>query len=356
MLIRIIREPSIADALEAWRLSRDKNALTPIDTVCKIDAPVIEMPSALLNFEDFTILEREIICSLRNHVVWARTSRVDDPTEFTTPELFKVYEHDRWREHMRQAKVQGIAQDEWRQWLPLVAHTSWTQRISLRDLARLAIYFGYLQNKAVWHKLAARLGQAQYEIVKVMTEMLGGRVAYDILNNMKLAKFLHEGRMPISNSHRTMGNFISVNTTVSVALRAQIIRHRELQFTDDFWSLINTSELPYLQLKHKVNMQLVARKDIWQAVLSKRSCWIAQADLWQPLIKVFGFSPPLPCTDSMHCPYEADARARLEPGKDPNPPCPVFCNLYKVPKEPHMAAMMPEAKRRGEFWVAEAQR
>lgn len=355
MQIRIIEPAEMSDAVVAWTLSRDKDADYTADTVAKVDAPVIEMPSALLEFCDFAIYEREIICSLRNHVVWARTSRVDDPCEFTVPHPYMVKTHEFYRRRMQAARHKGERQDDWRVELPLVAHTSWTQRISLRDLARLALYFGYLMDKAELRTMGARFAQIQFAIVECVVAMIGHRLASDLISNCKLAKFLHEQRLPINSDATTIQNFQSVSVQVNVALRAQIIRHRELQFVDDFWSLINTTELPYLQLKHKVNMQLMARKDIWRAVLGKRSCWIAQTDLWKPVLDAFGLDQNLPC-DSGKCPYEADARARLVPGQDPNPPCPVFCNLYKIPKDTHMAAMKGEAMRRGAFWIAEVLR
>lgn len=345
------------DAITAWTLSRDLDVAYSAEEIAKVDAPVLEMPSALLAFENLMIIEREIFCSLRNHVVWARTSRVDDPREFTTPDAFRIATHEMYRKRMHMEYATGKKQDQWRMELPLVAHTNWTQRISLRDLARLILYFGYLQNKSNYNKrLAVRFGDLQFKLIEVMCEMCGGVVAHEILNNVKLAKFLHEGILPTCSEIVVQDNFKTIYAQVNVALRAQIIRHRELQFIDEFWSLINCEDLPYLQLKNTVNMQITARNDIWHAVMSKRACWIAQADLWEPLIRASGLHPPLPCDGTNHCPFETDAFARLEQGKDPNPPCPVFCNLYKIDKTPYRAAMMKEANERGEFWMNEVAR
>ena len=46
--------------LKAWRLSRDVDADYKATDVIAVDAPVSEMPSALLDFTEFTIIEREI--------------------------------------------------------------------------------------------------------------------------------------------------------------------------------------------------------------------------------------------------------------------------------------------------------
>jgi hypothetical protein len=354
MQIDVLQAAALVDAVDAWRLSRDKDAEYNVDEVAAVDAPVMEMPSMVLAFSHMTILEREIICSLRNHVVWARTSRVDNPLNFTVPEEFQVGTHLRFKTQMHDAKQCGQSQDEWRLLMPLVAHTAWVQRISLRDLARLAKYFGYLSDKAKWPPLAARFAALQYKMTEVIAETCGGKVAHTIMDHAPLIRYLFEGIIPSTQGGFVLkqGYFKFISVMVPIATRAQIIRHRELQFVDDLWALINTAEnsLPFLQLDNCVFMQLSARSDVWQAILSRRACWIAQADLWQPIIKAFGMQPPLPCDDGK-CPFELDARARLEEGKDPNPPCPRFCNLYKINKAPHKARMMAEAvKRDSKYW------
>ena len=71
----------------AWELSRSPDDATPLDTILSIDAPVNEIPSVVLSIE-CTILEREIFASFRDHVMWARTSRVDAPENFEIPDYF----------------------------------------------------------------------------------------------------------------------------------------------------------------------------------------------------------------------------------------------------------------------------
>ena len=69
----------------------------------------------------------------------------------------------------------------------------------------------------------------------------------------------------------------------------------------------------------------------WRGIYSKRSCWIAQADLWNPLLRLIineigGTKDLLPCADGS-CPFEKDASLRLEVGKDPNPSLPASCRI-----------------------------
>ena len=110
MQIRVLRQAEPLNAIDAWLLSRDIKEDYNIESIVKVDAPVMEMPSALLNFENFTILEREIICSLRNHVVWARTSRVDDPRNFSVPYIFRANQHETYRRAMTDQAAQGVPQ------------------------------------------------------------------------------------------------------------------------------------------------------------------------------------------------------------------------------------------------------
>lgn len=354
MQIKTLSPVNIDDAITAWQLSRD--AGVPFNV---IDAPVMEMPSALLNFVDFTIMEREIFCSLRNHVVWARTSRVDDPLKFTVPDVFEHYEHKHIRSRMQKLADSGVSQDDWRLQLPIVAHTSWTQRICLRDLVKLALYFTHLSTIAWWKPLKDRFADVSFELKKAFTVMLkDAELSNKLINTIGgiVPRYLNEKSIDdIKNAIYDKNDFTMVNVKCNIALRAQIVRHRELQFIDDFLKVLifHEKDVCSIQLINNVRMIITARDDVWHSILSKRACWIAQTDLWKPILDLFeeNSSPPLPCDNGI-CPYEADAMARLTLGNDPNPPCPVHMNLhYKLDKKPWREAMMKLAQKRGQFWM-----
>ena len=342
MRIEIIENANMQDAVEAWRRSRNLQGEYNLREIASVDAPVNEMPSALLHFKDFTILEREIFFSSRHHVAWARTSRVDDPLEFTVPEAFVSADQDHARQQMFDAIASGETQDNWRMHLPLVALTSWTARLSFRELHRLSSYFLYLGH---------RVRQSRLIDVKIALDAVIIKMNLPPMQP-KTPQYLNEAPMlpRYDNGRMQHGEFFIVDARVPVALRAQIIRHRDLMFADDYFQLL-LRDWRTLQLGSTVQMSISGRRDTWQAILSSRSCWIAQADLWQGITRLFN-QTALPCADG-ECPFSADAEARLTPGNDPNPPCPRYMNLKKLDKAAWRAPMLQAAKNRSPFWQQE---
>ena len=148
----------------------------------------------------------------------------------------------------------------------------------------------------------------------------------------------------------TTAGFKIIQAMVPVALRAQVVRHRQLQFIDDFFKMITSKDCGMYTLNDMVFMELSARHEDWQTILSNRTCWIAQTALWQPVTEQF-YASSLPCADGK-CPYQVDAEARIA-GKDPNPPCPRYMNLYNRPKANWHTAMSQLAQKRGQFWINE---
>ena len=316
------------DAVEAWRLSRDREATYAEETVLSVEASVNELPSALLHFEDLTILEREIFTTLRNHVIWARTSRVDDPLTFTVPTELHVPFHEQCRALMRQHTGQ---QDEWRMHLPIMAHTSWVARISLRDLVNVANYFNYLASLTDIHNDLRK----RFHAVSVALFEHAPTSAHDY----KLKKLLHEGLPEFQPAHKRVGNVEFFCGVVPFALRAQIVRHRGILIQDNLFAILREGETTLgTTLASPMCVHLCATTQTWTEVLSHRACWIAQQDLWQPITKCFP-AVTLPCADGI-CPYEADAEARLRPGNDPNPPCPRYMNLHHLDKAPWRERML----------------
>jgi len=352
MKIEIIKAARVWDAVEGWRLSRDVDADYKATDVIAVDAPVSEFPSALLNFTEFTIIEREIFCSLRSHCVWARTSRVDDATLFTVPPELADPVHEDYRAEMILLKNHKRAQDQWRLLLPIVSHTAWTQRIHVRDLAKLILYFKYLSQECFINlELSGRFNAVSLCLTDTLQAMLEADCTKALLSSVKLAKYLNE--KPIEHTEPRIWHdefFQTVHVTVPIALRAQIVRHRELQFVDNFLQTLMRPDVNQLRIGHSMAMVICARRDIWQAVMGKRTCWLAQTDLWAPLTVLFG-TGALPCADG-NCPYKVDVQARLE-NKDPGIPCPRYCNLYELDKTPFLSKMKDAARHRGGDWKKE---
>ena len=213
-----------------------------------------------------TIIEREILCSLRNHCVWATTSRVSDPTLFTVPdELRDAAIHQEYRKQMLRRQAKGMPQDQWRMLLPIVAHTAWTQRIHVRDLAKLILYFKYLSQECCSDlELCGRFNAVSLCLTDVLQKMLEADCTKALLDSVKLAKFLNEKAIELIPSFRRDRIFMTVHCIVPIALRAQIVRHRELQFVDNFLQILVRPDVAILNLSHPVQMIITARRDIWR--------------------------------------------------------------------------------------------
>jgi hypothetical protein len=347
-------------AIEAWRYSRDLFGEVNAKELLTLDVPVGEMPSVHLLFEDFTILEREIMTSPRNHVVWARTSHVDDPLEFMIPEewddLSGFAEHCRSR--MIKEKARGKSQDEWREHLPVISHTSWTARWSYRDLLKMTRYFNYLTGKVKSDLLQKRFMKVTAELAGVLTEVFTKDpfLTDDVMMKTKVVPFLHEKLLLFTtNRIEAAGSFTTIPLVVPLWLRAQIVRHRPLAFVDDFYAWLTATEIMFETISLPIRMELSTTEQYWNSVLSKRTCWIAQdtlsdrKDPWQEIIDQNGFSPGmLPCADG-RCPYAKDAGLRLTDA-DPGAPCPRYIQLEALDIAPYVEKMRGSLTSRHPYW------
>ena len=347
MKIKIIRNMTRGIAEEVWRASRSKDS--PVDEIYKIDAPVNEFPLVTLSI-DCTLLEREVFTSFRDHVIWARTSRVDNPIMFIVDRHFHSIEYDQYRERMKEAIENGVSQDEYRMLLPVVSLTSFTCQMSTRSLAKLWHAFDGLAEDCENDKVASLFSSARDEITDVL-EQIG---LEDMTRHMKPIDPFPQIDVRDSGS---VGDTVVVTVLGSFALRAQVARHRNLQLKDSMKEFCENADLALID--DTVEMQVSASVDFWNDIISKRNCWLAQHDLWLPLIRAaeaqIGKIAILPCSmkNGTHakCPYEKDARLRYTMN-DPNPPCPMHAYLNDIEFDDYAqeARDMVARDNRPQFW------
>lgn len=362
MNITVLSIEGLGAAVEGWRLSRDYSQIPTTSDILTLDLPVNELPTCHLLIDGATIIEREIFMSLRNHVAWARTSHVDDPLEFTVPECFSslnALKFNARREAMKKEKAEGRSQDEWRRHLPIISETSWTTRISYRDLVKLAGYFMRLSvDTAIVWQLRVRFDDVAKQLGRVLDQFTGDPAeSWRAVDTMAKVDFLHKGDVSSPIGVVETGDFFVVTVDVPLWLRAQIVRHRPLSFVDDFYfSVLCDPAVLDITIDAMVRMEIATTKAFWHSVLSKRTCWLAQDQLrgrrdpWQVIIDQFGFRDDmLPCA-SGRCPYHKDASLRVS-GDDPGVPCPAYCDIYGVDKAPYRDAMREAAKSRHESWM-----
>jgi len=307
----------------AWEYSRPDDLLAH-KNLLQLDASINEIPSVVVQVKS-TAIEREIITTMRDHVIWARTSRVDDVTKFTVPRFFRKYNHYYLdiQSKMRMSKQAGISQDKFRLMLPLVHETHYMARFSMRSLHKL-------------HHEFERLHMAcnDFNIAIMFAEAAG--VTFDILDKMGVVhdNCKEDDLLPtpsnfIDGTVRRANSIISYQARVPFSLRTHIVRHRNLNILDELRKFCLDKDLAILALRDKINIEVSGTDVDWDHVLSKRSCWMAHQGLWAPLVKMVSSelnSPvTLPCSNGS-CPYEADAKLRLT-DVDPGSPCPEYFAL-----------------------------
>lgn len=334
----------------AWQISRPE-ANGDFDEVKGMDLPVNEFDILNIHIES-TILEREIVATMRSHVMWAQTSRVQDVLSFKMHPLFK----SEWSEQIRQRMImesKTSRQDDYRLNLPVMSLVEYSISISVRKIIKLALYFDYLaemfKNKEAFHKLFLSSAHSLKNIL-----LSKGYAGVD-LGGFKPIKILNETLLESNN--QSLGSYAVITESLPIHLRAQLVRHRDILMKDNLLSLIQDS--PNRTLKDVIPCQILIDKDSAIDILSKRCCWIAQYNIWSELLnkiqELFDLEPQLPC-QSRICPFDEDAKQRLD-GLDPNPPCPRHMSLNKInPTESQvddMAAMIIEDNRPVHFWQNE---
>jgi hypothetical protein len=207
----------------AWELSRTPDDTTPLDTILSIDAPVNEIPSVVLSIE-CTILEREIFASFRDHVMWARTSRVDAPENFEIPKYFNnIPDHvdakNFLKDKIKKDISNNIIQDEYRMHMPVCSLTSFTTRLSWRGLIKIYKLYEYLSQIDEYFIIGKNELNNKFQLEKYAKN-------YSFVNPIPEVR---------TNEMQTgrIGPIINVFLNMTIALRAQVVRHRNFTIKDN---------------------------------------------------------------------------------------------------------------------------
>ena len=347
MKIEIISDDRVSSGKKlsrvAWELSRSPDDTTPLDTILSIDAPVNEIPSIVMSVQ-CTILEREIFASFRDHVMWARTSRVDAPSEFVVPEYFQLSEDNATimllKQKIKADMDAGIIQDEYRLHMPICAMTSFTTRLSWRGLIKIYKLYEYLATINEYFVV----GKAELNNKFQLHKYAGN---YSFVNPIPM---LQESEMVSGN----IGPVVTVFQEMTIGLRAQVVRHRNYTIKDNLMQIIKSKDCWTRTLGDKIKISISAEIEFWKTVVNKRQCWIAQYGIWKDIIIVAQeyisiSEQDLPCNKGF-CPYTRDAELR-HTDDDPGAPCPIHSDLTSTPiAQKYMDMVRIEASYRPAFW------
>jgi hypothetical protein len=322
----------------AWRISRPDAAAIDIEEIYKIDAPINELSGFVFHLH-VPILLREIIVSARDHVIWARTSRVDNLTAewpvyegITSSELLKVIE---LADKMKGAVREGKKQDDYRMFLPISYMTDFTARFSVRSLRRLLAFLDTLE--------APEMSRMATDFRNAVLAELGIASKYQIMESYAKHEPFLEAFEPVTHYQSRVGNILSVTRNMPLALRAQLARHRQLNIADELLELLNEKGVWGVPIGEKMSVTASGSEAVWRQIVRERNCWLAQGGLWADIVDTINTllddsKLSLPCENGI-CPYSADCLQRHN-GNDPGAPCPRWYNLEKKAAPAHMLPEM----------------
>ena len=326
----------------AWTNSRPNVTSFEIHEVLKIDTPVSEMAGVVLHLT-IPILFREIIASMRDHIMWARTSRVDNLTEVwpviaeASEDVFLQIKQSAGA--MAYDAMHGAGQDQFRQHLPLGYMTGLTMRFSIRSAVKLVGYFRQLNGEKTLQDAAADFARK----LAVVLESLGLPLE-ELLATIKIPDY---NPSPVVNTLTPrggrIGNMLTISQIMPLSLRAQVIRHRTLTVIDNLSAYFTEPNVWAIKISDEMLVEISASAPTWREIVGKRNCWLAQADLWAPIVRqvaqlLHAEDGLLPCSNGV-CPYAGDCQERLR-GADPGLPCPRHINLTQAWETPEVAALM----------------
>ena len=276
--------------------------------------------------------------------MWARTSRVDAPSEFVVPEYFQLSEDNETilllKQKIKADMDAGIIQDEYRLHMPICAITSFTTRLSWRGLVKI-------------YKLYEHLATINEYFVIGKTELNNKFQLHKYAGN-----YSYVDPIPMLKEHEktsgVIGPIVTVCQEMTIGLRAQVVRHRNYTIKDNLMEIIKSEDCWTRTLGDKITISISAEIDFWKTVVNKRQCWIAQYGIWKDIIiaaqeYISVSEQDLPCNKGF-CPYTRDAELR-HTDDDPGAPCPIHSDLTSTPiDQKYMDMVRIEASYRPAFW------
>ncbi len=344
-----VRNENIARIV--WDFSRPRGGKdTPIEDVLRIDAPVNDFPDVTMEIKS-TIIEREVIASLRDHVMWAQGSRTEDAIKFTYAKNLEGFSDvfENMRKNMIMRKEAGDRQDNFRLCMPVLADTKYMVRLSIRTIAKLAKHFSMLGERHS-RPYDYIFTYAASNFIDILQDVLGSKLASSTYD---YAKVDITPQITVPCESGTIGDFIVVSTTAPFTLRTHLIRHRMVHVVDTLDAFIGSLGAK-ATIGHAIHFQACATRDTWRNIIKKRSCWMAHYDVWYDIIYIIqnelGESL-LPCEHGV-CVDNADAELRYTDA-DPNPPCPIHAimNNKNIDAEQYAEMLkLINTDQRGQFW------
>lgn len=219
---------------KVWSISRPnaKSVCSPIDAI-SIDAQISDFPDIILDVYA-PIYIREYFATSRSHIIWAQTSRVMNLDDW---DVF-LAQYDRvsflsmfdMQSEMVSAK-KTLHQDLYRLMIPLCYLTRFSLKLSFREIAKI------IQDAQEISKMMQdqSVAIAFEEVSRQLKNILHSKLPENAIEH--LMGFSGYGCPPtfVSSNSFFQGGFVGISAKIKIALRAQLIRHRNIIFRDNFF-------------------------------------------------------------------------------------------------------------------------
>jgi len=315
--------------LDAWQLSRPRTEAHKVEDFQHIPFGLQDLDHVVVDFHCSAAF-RELLATTPTYFMWSQSSRniglENIPLNSNTSEMKKEIMTKMWKDSL-DLTSQGH-QDTGRMMLPIGYMNSLTVQAPLRTFIGL-------------YKSLDELNCGAYLIDYIIPvfEQLGYGSKSEILHEMYEGIFKHYG---------TCHNFSTINeeeweegsvklsgsriisSKMSIGLRAQLARQSQVQLSDNIWNLLakEKEDIELYPLSAELKTTAVMTNEAYLAVCQKRSCFIAQIELWSNFImegvKELGFPKALPCGGcKSDCPLEIEA-IDCEERNATTLPCPIY--------------------------------
>lgn len=303
---------------KAWMMSRPyQKEIDCIDwdKILKMDMSLQSLNPICLHFKS-SMAFRELITTLRDHSVWAQTSRVNPISQMQIPdyatEIGLDYD-DLVNEILSLGLLPTEQQDDFRQNLRMCTLTEYFATLDIRSWIRFCKYLFEYQTE--YFKIYG---------IPILGELL---VSLEEFFKYSYTSSLIPGNLDYEDQLIAIGDYYFISTEISFSLRAQLVRHKYIQITDEL-PFMHISMLEGSKLCDKERVNLIMKKCDYAELARKRSCWIAQFSLYCDLLKPWftdhNLIETIPCNGCKDkCAYSGDMQGRLE-GKDPGLVCPLW--------------------------------
>lgn len=277
-----VKVVSVDDNRErAWKLSRPYST-EPFENVKSWDMSCQDLCTITTEFVASAAF-RELLTVIRPSSCWSQSSRnrfIEDIPflDYTFKGQNKEIIKPLYLKAVEETKLSH--QDKGRLHLPLAHSSPFTYSCNLRTCMCLIKAFKLL-SEDIYYK---------YYGLPWLAEL---NISEDDFNKLSYKSLHYSYIRQLEDSKWTEGTtsfagLTILNASIALALRAQLVRQGSARVYDEVWELVdNTLLLENMCLLDKIKCTIILSDTAYKIMCKKRSCLIAQLELWQSFLQPF---------------------------------------------------------------------